>query len=754
MHEVILKHNPYTKQTTLWVDGEDWENTALLRQDIGKERLQVWLDAFPGRLAQELNTKEPIALTFHGIPQDCEDVESCFRHMEGFRVKVEPSKAASPELKSEALFELLAELQDGPFTEFRDPIFLQRFELELSSRFEIGVVATMSSGKSTLINALMGKNLLPASNEATTASITRVWHDPEVQEGFLARSAATEDALQDATFVPASRQLLEDWNSSPEQHMFVELRGSLPMLEGCTSKLHLVLTDTPGVNSSINAQHKECTMQLLEGQDQSMILHVLNGQQLGVKDDADLLDDIRRAMRLGGRQGHDRFLFVLNQMDTIDPDNGEEVSRFVKNAEAYLADHEIQHPVYVCASALVARVLRCPEATRKERRYTEDFMGDSHEDEALQLHRYTNASRWVCQDVALQLEQSRSATDAALVYSGIPTIESIIREYLYKHALPMKISSAYDILQHKFDEINNIAEIELKCCSCREERLKIAEEIAYIKARQHDRVFLEKGICILKEKSLSEYQCYADMMGRVDNILKEFDEALKSFPTVVYSYSDMRDKENELHDVVQKSYKNITHEFREAFKKIQDTCQEYILSYYFDYIERIGCGASSACKFLGNIKSEFKIELDIKMRYVNVCYRKERECIGIEEKSKSKWYNPFSWFRKITIPVYKDKHIYELENAIMNIKNKYIKEVSEIKEAFDHDARRAIGDIIREAERAIEGADRYMRNQFDTIEKLSKRSKDMQKHIDDLECRIHWLKMMNSRVSSFLKTEL
>ena len=44
--------------------------------------------------------------------------------------------------------------------------------------FEVVVVATMSAGKSTVINALIGKELLHSANEATTATITRI-HDKD-----------------------------------------------------------------------------------------------------------------------------------------------------------------------------------------------------------------------------------------------------------------------------------------------------------------------------------------------------------------------------------------------------------------------------------------------------------------------------------------------------------------------------------------------------------------------------------------------
>ncbi|WP_201603110.1 dynamin family protein [Psychrobacter submarinus] len=51
------------------------------------------------------------------------------------------------------------------------------------SFFKIIVVATMSSGKSTLINSMLGRELLHCANEATTATITRI-HNNDQQHHF------------------------------------------------------------------------------------------------------------------------------------------------------------------------------------------------------------------------------------------------------------------------------------------------------------------------------------------------------------------------------------------------------------------------------------------------------------------------------------------------------------------------------------------------------------------------------------------
>ena len=65
-------------------------------------------------------------------------------------------------------------IQAGPFDELKQPDVVKAFNMAKSSDFEVNVVATMSAGKSTLINALLRQKLMPAKQEACTATITEI----------------------------------------------------------------------------------------------------------------------------------------------------------------------------------------------------------------------------------------------------------------------------------------------------------------------------------------------------------------------------------------------------------------------------------------------------------------------------------------------------------------------------------------------------------------------------------------------------
>ena len=51
-----------------------------------------------------------------------------------------------------------------------------------NQEYKIAVVANMSSGKSTFINALFGKEVLPAYNHATTDSATYIYSKPNIEK--------------------------------------------------------------------------------------------------------------------------------------------------------------------------------------------------------------------------------------------------------------------------------------------------------------------------------------------------------------------------------------------------------------------------------------------------------------------------------------------------------------------------------------------------------------------------------------------
>ena len=163
MTTIFLKYNPYKVETVVTIDGEPIKEDSYLAQ-FKNERLQLWIDQFIQRLIDELN-EDTFSLNFEGTQFDFEDVEeACAKYNAEHNAGVTVSYTASENSnnKIDELKELFEYMQEGPFEDLKSNGIRRNFDKALSSDFEIAVVATMSSGKSTLINSLLGTELMPA----------------------------------------------------------------------------------------------------------------------------------------------------------------------------------------------------------------------------------------------------------------------------------------------------------------------------------------------------------------------------------------------------------------------------------------------------------------------------------------------------------------------------------------------------------------------------------------------------------------
>lgn len=178
---------------------------------------------------------------------------------------------------------------------------------------EIVVVATMSSGKSTLINALLSKKLLPSSNEACTAIITKVINTN--QENYSAKAYSEKKELLYEEY-DVSYEKMKKWNNN-ENISEIEIYGNIPFANK-KEILNLTLIDTPGPNNSRNSDHQKILEKYLENIDENtIILYVLNGTQLGITDDSNLLDNLIK--NIGDNSKN--IIFVLNKLDCFNDED-------------------------------------------------------------------------------------------------------------------------------------------------------------------------------------------------------------------------------------------------------------------------------------------------------------------------------------------------------------------------------------------------------------------------------------------------
>jgi hypothetical protein len=216
--------------------------------------------------------------------------------------------------------------------------------------FDVLVLATMSAGKSSFINALVGRSLLPAANEATTACLTSIEHR---QGAKSFRGICYSDAGDKIVTQPdASVEEVQAWNADPQIrhiHLSGKFRAHLPPVSG------LVLHDTPGPNNSLNDRHGELMLDAIHRVPFKLLCYVLNAGQLGTWDDRKLLEQLRELLTQRLRR---RLVFILNKVDLLDPERGEDLAGSVGKAKQYLEGLGFVDPIIVPTMASIALYAR------------------------------------------------------------------------------------------------------------------------------------------------------------------------------------------------------------------------------------------------------------------------------------------------------------------------------------------------------------------------------------------------------------
>lgn len=244
-----------------------------------------------------------------------------------------------------------------------EDFFPKSITINKSEIFPMVVMATMSSGKSTLINALLGEQILPSRNEACTAKVYSVLDDDQDGKVKIFVTYRNGETVIHEEKIAAE---LEKANSNDEVTDIL-IRGHVNGVLN-TDKA-LLIVDTPGPNNSRDDSHQQVMLNIMKKIKGGLILYVLNATQLGINDDKSLLGIIKDYVKDNPKV---EILFVINKIDLIDDEKEESVGQFVDIAYEYLQHNGINNPQIIPVSALAAglfkKVLNKGDLTRSEYR--------------------------------------------------------------------------------------------------------------------------------------------------------------------------------------------------------------------------------------------------------------------------------------------------------------------------------------------------------------------------------------------------
>lgn len=646
MRKIYLEYNPYKVETKILVDDVTPKRNSRLQ--VKDRRLQEWIEDMPEILKEECRDTE-YQLTFHGTNPDYEDVEAMATDAEkiGLHISLEHLPAREVADKEASIDRIFQEIQNGPFEELKTPDIKRAFTLAKSSDFEVSVVATMSSGKSTLINALLGQKLMPAKNEACTAKITEI-HDND-QPCFSAEAYDKAGQLL-GRYENFTLDVMNELNKKESKAFRVRAKGNIPFVPA--DDVSLVLIDTPGPNNACDPSHRIATRRMLSESSKALVLYVMNATQLGVDDDNILLSEVAESMKTGGKQSRDRFIFVVNKLDEFK--KGEDsVPSALKKAQTILKNHGIENPNIYPVSALTALEIRTlladPDADEDDVDDAMSRVKKFNKQEEKHFETMTPLTPSVRDQIEQKLAAAKEAKDAkgeALIHCGIPSVEAAIRMYVQKYAKTAKIKNIVDTFTANLESAHAMEKVKQEIVEQSDRAEEYKQQIEQIKQK------LEDG------------------------------ETAKAFKQKVQAINYDQEIQREANRTVEEAQKRITTELTEGEEKLSPEQAEQLCTEFAQFAENLqedmqvkleNLIENHVKKNAGKLLEEYRKRLsdlaeDLEVGSVNIApislmsgainsnvselitQLSQTEQVKVDEEwvenTSKRWYKPWTWLQK------------------------------------------------------------------------------------------------------------
>lgn len=788
MVKVQIRYNPYTVKTEILLNGKIIEGKVSPLTYTGNKRLQEWIEpkgSWPGFFkALRTSTGEvQIEIEFIGTFGDFEDLAyakdkfgSCFDKIELIHKNKATARDADPYQKMLRLRDLYRILQEGPVEEFKTEDLQKNFDAAVNSDFRIVIVAPMSSGKSTLINAIIGRDLLPAVNQATTAVITEI-KDNDQYEEFLV-NADDKYGNTVAKNKKATKKLISDLNykkdpKDPEgKEAFIhliQLEGPIPNLP--SDELNTVFVDTPGGNNAQNSEHEEMMDEAINDENKSLILYVFNGAQLGTNDSSIILKKIANAMQnsTNGKQSRDRFLFVANRMDDYDISE-EPYEEVIENTILpQLAKNGITEPNLFLASAQTAKLIRMTvngdELSEKEE---EDLgtlvtrfnrptrmlskyasLNSSDRDKLMiSAEKYASAGR----EADSVKESKRNQFKAAEINSGIPAIELAIKEYLEKYAIAIKIKTVHDTFMKKVIERNMIDNCEAEWARSQESFNAVKEELKEKRERCDHSEKLQEFRDKVDEIELDVKPIKAEQAKvnrKIDRLVESARDKIK-IEEAEYILTLFRHNLEDIGEDAQTVLDNaLNNGVRESCQSIVEKYSDYIRDLDSDGVFNIGNYDFKQTKSFETFNLDRAEDMLQDEKYI----MEEEVKVGTRTVKKK---GLFAAIARIFGGGYETVNVYE-EQKFVNLKQLIQDQVTEIQHSFDKEMNEAIKDTEKKVEKLkkatmtkLEGLDQMIADLIDEIDKMLISQEELQKKVDANAEKARWIREFVQQVEDLL----
>ena len=297
---------------------------------------------------------------------------------------------------------------------------------------DVNIISTMCAGKSTLINSLLGKKIIPSKQGACTAIITKIEDNKDDVFKAIVLDKNNEEIIRYSNISYEDMEYLNNSNKVSE----VDIKGNISFIN--SENIALVLIDTP--DNAMDERYNEIIHKALDNSSESIVLFVMNGGTLNNNSQKSFLQDIARSMSVGGKQSKERFIFVVNKIDEYKVDDDDIEKDVLEGTRKFLKQIGIENPnIFLVSAEIALGIRRLKNATGDEKQELLDEykykMNKLNSNVQFHLEKYAKLPASSQQIIDKELEAAIKNDDKieqALIHSGIRSLEEAIKNYCFR----------------------------------------------------------------------------------------------------------------------------------------------------------------------------------------------------------------------------------------------------------------------------------------------------------------------------------
>ena len=587
-----------------------------------------------------------------------------------------------------------------------------------------------STGKSVLINAILGYEIFPVDIKAETAKIFRIQSPQKDQQVRIVFRIHEDEAILEWNQKGVFEFIAGPRENAALEHIQQTIKDNRSKLQHCqmyeilkllnkdaevktdinvyfpipldTNQVQFIIYDTPGTDSNVE-EHKTVLEDGLAEQTHSILIFVVAPDKIEGEGNSALLNALKMAEQKNSKTCIDRgrSLFVVNKADTVDQEERQELQNAEikdKSDNSFTMKLSDKKLFFVAARyAYSARAKRNQIATKKEEGFVKKYIRDIQDEDFGEDERYYLQNRCAMSEYATEKQIKLSADafaqaeavnnefDMIHVCSGLFALEHEIKLYGEKFASAVKANAIIKSAEEAFTNMKNTA--NLLNFNTGQDFEKLDSEIKELRSTiqegidaAYNKEFIPKGTRVpieyIEKLQIHDSVLQEKIMGPAkkfaDKILKE------GFFFGRVSYED-KDKEA-IENHIQSTVDDITRTFRKNRSELLKQVQNRFIASVTSVIENNGNLSAEAKAFLQDIRLKEIPMVTVRER-VGSLYDKHKYTAG--------------WIFKSTY-INKEKFIADMNESLVNIN-------TDLATGFEEDFRQNLQTILEQVKSEYQG---------------------------------------------------